>query len=1006
MWIVKASFLISTLIIAFMLTGCDRKPTRSSYEIEDPDPIPSPPAGLWQPPADAAPDAGNYVYLQSDGGDFIGGGETSLHTQKNSQITVQAEKYSLSIIVQEKKFNMQWRGKFETIRWVSHINQLKPGYYKDLKICDFSWYGMGRSCNEATAWVAIDKIIFVKDKLTELDLRFEQHNGGAAPALRGRIHWMANVPALPPVPAARPSTLWRPATGNMPATGNYAYLQSERGDKVGEGKTYTCTPATAKLSVSSKDGNFSVQIAGTPNWAGEFQLPSAFNKLQPGYYETWQKDPMKGNVKWSGPNGAGKHQIGWIAIDKVVYADDILTELDFRFEQRCGKKSPALHGQIHWKNDMVPPPLQLPAGLWHPPVDTMPEKGSYVYLQSDPGDSIGDGKTYTCTPANSRIAIKATGGMISLTIQGDNQWNGYFRMIGNHWRLQPGYYGDQQANDFPKGTICWHGQGFVNAQNSWFVIDKVIYDQGELAAIDFRFEQHNKGGTPTLRGQVHWFAKDPTKPASPVNPPPANLWQPPAGTTPDKGNYVYLQSDAGDKIGAGKTYLYTQANAEIMITSPGIVIFVRVKGDRNWVGEFEPIDCLKHQPGYCSDLRIPGSQNTTKARLDWYDHASGFQSIVESGWFVFDKITYDTNGKVNTFDLRFEQRQRGATGALHGKIHWTADVPTMPAMPANPPPSEPWRPAAKLIPATGNYILLQSDPKDRLGWGKTYTYTQQDAKITVAINPYGVLLVNVNGNEKWDGCFQVIGQKKRPPPGHYIVRLDKSSKGNFDWSGQGQATNQRTGWFIIDKATYTANNALSSIDLRFELHGHGNPDALHGQIHWSATDTSQPPGPINPPPELWQAPAGAIPATGNYAYLQSDPGDYIGQGKTYAYTPVNAKINVKAEKNQLGIQIAGDQKWAGDFKIMEHLDRLQPGYYGKLQSSGTYNPTRGFISWFGKTGCCGSPRGWIIIDKATYVDGQLTELDIRFEQRNGESNAALHGKIHWAVPVPPGKKPN
>ena len=40
--------------------------------------------------------------------------------------------------------------------------------------------------------------------------------------------------------------------------------------------------------------------------------------------------------------------------------------------------------------------------------------------------------------------------------------------------------------------------------------------------------------------------------------PPKNLWQPPAGATPASGNYVYLQSDAGDYIGAGATITYTQ----------------------------------------------------------------------------------------------------------------------------------------------------------------------------------------------------------------------------------------------------------------------------------------------------------------------------------------------------------------------------------------------------------------------------------------------------------------
>jgi hypothetical protein len=96
-------------------------------------------------------------------------------------------------------------------------------------------------------------------------------------------------------------------------------------------------------------------------------------------------------------------------------------------------------------------------------------------------------------------------------------------------------------------------------------------------------------------------------------------------------------------------------------------------------------------------------------------------------------------------------------------------------------------------------------------------------------------------------------------------------RGGLDWFGEGRGCNMLTGWFVVDKVTYTGGT-LSALDLRFEQHCGGNGPALHGQIHWDASDTTQPPGPIQPPPDLWAPAPGSTPTVGNYVYLQSDPG--------------------------------------------------------------------------------------------------------------------------------------
>src|SRR6185369_13952748 len=105
-----------------------------------------------------------------------------------------------------------------------------------------------------------------------------------------------------------------------------------------------------------------------------------------------------------------------------------------------------------------------------------------------------------------------------------------------------------------------------------------------------------------------------------------------------------------------------------------------------------------------------------------------------------------------------------------------------------------------------------------------------------------------------------------------------------------------------------ANGVVTSMDLHFEQHCEGATAALRGTIHWSAGDTTAPAGPINPvPTNLWQPPAGATPASGNYVYLASDAGDFVGQGATNTYTAANSTITVSSNSGRLTVSVAAGQ---------------------------------------------------------------------------------------------------
>ena len=190
---------------------------------------------------------------------------------------------------------------------------------------------------------------------------------------------------------------------------------------------------------------------------------------------------------------------------------------------------------------------------------------------------------------------------------------------------------------------------------------------------------------------------------------------------------------------------------------------------------------------------------------------------------------------------------------------------------------------------------------------------------------------------------------------------------------------------------------LTAIDLRFEQHCEGGSPALHGQVRWIAGDTTAPPGPVLPiPATYWQPAPGATPASGNYIFLQSDVGDYIGAGQTYTYTPGDAQLTVSATGGHLSVRVAGSKVWTGDFQAMSSLSALQPGLYADLQRYPFHNPVKGGLSWSGDGRGCNTLTGWFIVDSVTYASGVLSSVDLRFEQHCEGGTPALRGQIRWS----------
>lgn len=451
---------------------------------------------------------------------------------------------------------------------------------------------------------------------------------------------------------------------------------------------------------------------------------------------------------------------------------------------------------------------------------------------------------------------------------------------------------------------------------------------------------------------------------------------------------ITLRSDQGDYIGGGRNYAYTPANAVISGVATGNRFTLNIRGDQNWSANFAlPSALAQLAPGTYPNLKRYPFHDPAVGGIDWSGDGRGCNE--QLGTITINSVRYDA-GQLSAIDLDFEQHCERNPPALRGHVVWVAGDPTPPPAPQTPPPGL-WTPSVAL-PASGTYVYIEGDSGDFISLGRHALYTNANAVLSIGVGGNRAS-VRVAGDQNWSADFQGMTTLADLQPGYYgnLIRypFHNPALGGLSWSGEGRGCNTLTGWFVVDGMTYR-NGFLATLDLRFEQHCEGTAAALHGKIHWEVDDATRPPGPVNPPPAgLWTPPAAALPASGNYAYLASDPGDFVGLGQSAAYGGINVVLyGARAYVTGGG--------WTGDFQAMNTLQQLQPGYYGDLERFPFHNAAKGGLDWSGQGRGCNTLKGWFVVDKITYVGTALAAIDIRFEQHCEEGASALRGAIHWA----------
>lgn len=215
---------------------------------------PSAGATVTLPPGSIpVPNAGTFLYMNSQPGDYIGLGTEQLYSSSDSTINGSLPRggdyFSASVI----------QGPY-THWWYVNIaappgQPLTVGSYTGAVRAEFRGagtpgldvYGDGRGCNTLTGQFDVNELQYAPTgELEVFDATFEQHCEGGAAALFGRIR----IENPPPPPDTTPPTLYLPGDMTVEApdtTGtNVSYFVSATDDR-DPNPTVSCTPLSGSF---------------------------------------------------------------------------------------------------------------------------------------------------------------------------------------------------------------------------------------------------------------------------------------------------------------------------------------------------------------------------------------------------------------------------------------------------------------------------------------------------------------------------------------------------------------------------------------------------------------------------------------------------------------------------------------------------------------------------------------------------------------------------------------
>ena len=299
---------------------------------------------------------------------------------------------------------------------------------------------------------------------------------------------------------------------------------------------------------------------------------------------------------------------------------------------------------------------------------------SWLHVDSDPGDYIGQGKRQTWTDRDGVFTASpdwANGANISFIAPGYTVWWYLHFTAPFGERLQPGVYLNAtrwpfQDDDNPGLDVSGDGRG-CNQSSGWFQVLEVSYGPGgEVRSFAADFEQHCEFGEPALRGGVRVNSSIPFTPT-------------PRAFSPLAQSTMEFASEQGDWIGGGRSWTLSRADGTFTSrwSAPRMVqIAFR---SRDWPGSGSyfsanfaaPVGQVLKPGRYLNATRYP-FQAAGVPGLDVSGDSRGCNTL--KGSFEILEITF-SGSELKSFEATFIQYCGGGTAALRGTIRYNSRFP-------------------------------------------------------------------------------------------------------------------------------------------------------------------------------------------------------------------------------------------------------------------------------------------------------------------------------------------
>jgi hypothetical protein len=297
-------------------------------------------------------------------------------------------------------------------------------------------------------------------------------------------------------------------------------------------------------------------------------------------------------------------------------------------------------------------------------------------------------------------------------------------------------------------------------------------------------------------------------------------------------------------------------------------------------------------------------------------------------------------------------------------------------------------------------LFLDSQPGDYIGGGVQHTVMPATGSFTASRNFDNGVSISVNtSGGVWSLAFAAPGDATLTPGTYdHATRwpFQSPTSPGLSVSGMGRGCNTLTGNFVVREALYGATGQVLAFAADFEQHCEGGGAALLGSIRVNS------PVPFTPP-----APA---PTDGTTAIvMNSETGDYIGQGLQQMFTPAEGTF-VAARNFDNGITISfngGSVTWY--LAVAAPGDALLvPGSYENATRWPFQSPTGAGLDVSGSGRGCNQVTGRFDVLEAVYgPGGQVLRFAADFEQHCEGMEPALFGAVryHSTIAAPPVQLP-